>query len=113
MSDPQKAVGVAVFALGLSQALAPQTAARAFGLDPLDDQAAWVARLLGIANMGLASLSLDPSVRSSARTATRGVLAGNALATLAAGASGGIPKRTVGSVLAFVAALAAAEVAGD
>lgn len=113
MADLQAAGGVATIGLGLGQALAPQATARAFGLSELDAQGAWLARLLGTANVALGAMALDPGLRTSTQKYANGVLLGNAAVTLAAAASGGISKRTAVLVLGFVAGLAAAEAAAD
>ena len=113
MADLQAAGGWATIGLGLGQALAPQTTARAFGMDTLDAQGTWLARLLGTANIALGSMTLDEDLRGPTRKALNGVLVGNAVATVAGAASGAIPKRTAVLVLAFIAGLAAAETATD
>ena len=111
MADLGKAGSLATIALGLGQALAPRATGRAFGLAELDGQAVWLARLLGASNIALGSIGLDPDVRAKVQPTTYAVLAGHAASTLTSGRSGGIPKRTAGLVLGFVAALAAADVA--
>lgn len=113
MTDPQKAAGMAVTALGAAQLLATQTTARAFGLGALDAQSVWLARLLGATNIGLGLVAVDERSRQAAQSATRIVLAANAAATVLGARSGAISKRTAALVLAFVGAVAAAEVAGD
>jgi hypothetical protein len=110
MTDLQTAGGYATIGLGLSQALVPQTAAKVFGLDELDGQGRWLARLLGTANVALGTMALDPDLREKTQVITYGVLAGNAAVTLGGAASGSLRKRTAVMVLAFLGALVAADV---
>ena len=109
MADVQAAGGMATIGLGLGQVLAPQATAKVFGLDGLDSQATWLARLLGTANIAIGAMALDPDLRKPTEKYTNGVLLGNAAVTLAGAASGAISKRTAVLVLGFIAALAAAE----
>jgi hypothetical protein len=110
MADSQLLGGVATMALGAAQALTPQATARAFGMRPLDPQGVWLARLLGCSNLGLGSLSLDRETRNSTSTMQQAVMAAEAVATVAATASGVLPKRTGVMVLGFLGALAAIDV---
>jgi hypothetical protein len=113
MTDLQTAGGWATIGLGASQVLVPQTTARVFGLDELDGQARWLARLLGTANVALGAIALDPDLREKTRTITYGVLAGNAAVTLGGATSGSLRKRTAVMVLAFLGALVAADVMAE
>ena len=111
MTDVARLASTSTIGLGLGQALAPQTTAKVFGLQQLDEQSVWLARLLGCANVALGSLGLKDDLRDDLTPTLNAVLAGNAAVTVAAAASGGISKRTAGLVLGFIAALAAADVA--
>ena len=102
----QRAASMATIGLGLSQALTPRTAGRAFGLGEIeDDTSIWLARLLGAANVTIGAMGLNPKIRDEARTHSLGLLGANAAMTTVAAAQGRIPKRTAVSVLAFIAAL--------
>jgi hypothetical protein len=110
-ADLKTASGYATLALGAAQALTPQLAARAFGLDPLDGDAEWLGRLLGIANLTLGALFLEDEVLERSKAQRLVLLGANAGVTALAAAKGAIPKRTAVSVLAFVAALLPANLA--
>lgn len=110
-TDLRAAAGYATLALGAAQAFTPQLAARAFGLDPLDGEGEWLARLLGVANLTLGSLFLEDDVLEHSKAQRLVLLGANAGVTLLAAAKGAIPKRTAISVLAFVAALVPANLA--
>ena len=113
MAELEKVAGYATIGLGLSQALTPRTAGKLFGLGELDGHAAWLTRMLGVAHVAVGSLALAPETRYATRTATRGLLAADAAVTVAAASSGSLPKRTAAMVLAFVAAVAAADLSVD
>ena len=110
-TDLKSTAGYATMALGAAQAFVPQLAATAFGLEPLEDQAEWLGRLLGVANLALGALFLNDAVQEVSRNQRMALLAGNAGVTVLAAAKGAIPKRTAISVLAFVAALVPGAVA--
>lgn len=102
----QRATAYATIALGASQALTPRTAGKMFGLGDIEDGTTlWLARMLGIANIGLGAAALNPAARDALRPQTVGLLAADAAATVVAAATGRIPVRTAVSVLVFVAAL--------
>jgi len=104
----QRAAALATIGLGLSQALTPRTAGRAFGLGEIeDDTSVWLARLLGAANVAFGAMGLDPKIREASRRHTLGLLGANAAVTAVAAAQGSIPKRTAVSVLGFVGLLLA------
>ena len=107
--DVQKMASGAVVALGLGQALAPQATARLFGLSALDGQAVWLTRLLGASNVALGAMGLDDDLAEATTPSANAVMGGTAAITLLGGATGGIPKKTAGLVLAFVGALAVAD----
>jgi hypothetical protein len=110
-TDLKSAAGYATMALGAAQAFTPQLAASAFGLEPLDGEAEWLARLLGLANLTLGALFLNESVQEQSRAYRLALLGANAGVTVLAAAKGAIPKRTALSVVAFVAALVPAAAA--
>jgi len=104
----------ATIALGASQALTPQQAGKVFGMGEITDGSTlWLARLLGLANIGLGLAALNPASRDALRPQTVGLLGANAAVTVAAAARGQIPARTAVSVLAFVAALLPGVLAED
>ena len=111
MTDLARVAALATMGLGASQALVPQTTAKVFGLDELNGQGVWLARLLGVANLALGAMSLDERLRAETDVYVYGLLAGNAVATVAATASGALPKRTAAMVLPFLAGLAGARAA--
>src|SRR4051794_8004812 len=104
----QRAAAVATIGLGLSQALTPRAAGRAFGLGDLEnDTSVWLARLLGAANVAIGAMGLDPKIREASRAHSLGLLGANATVTAVAAAQGRIPKRTAVSVLGFIGVLLA------
>lgn len=115
MSDTTKNFSsYATIALGVSQAVTPRQAGKAFGLGDLaDGNTVWLARLLGLANIGLGAAALNPATRAALRPQTVGLLGANAAVTVAAAARREIPARTALSVLAFVAALLPGALARD
>jgi hypothetical protein len=102
----QRATAYATIALGTSQALIPRQAGVAFGMGDIDDpRTLWLARLLGIANVGLGLANLNPATRRALRPQTIGILAADAAFTAVAGIRRELPVCTALSVIGFVAAL--------
>lgn len=108
MADPKDVAAWATVALGATQVLAPQTAAKVFGLERLDDQSVWLTRLLGSSYLAIGAMALDGDIRERSKSITMTNLAGNAAVTLLAASRSGISGRTALMVVGFVGGLMSA-----
>ena len=108
MADPEDLAAYATIGLGATQLLAPQTAAKVFGLERLDEQTVWLTRLLGSSYLSIGAMALDPDIRDRSKAITMGSLAASGAVTALAAAGGKVPARTAVMVLAFVGGIMAA-----